>query len=253
MTIDSAVAGRLRRLNLVAAAAHGLQAVLMLVLSNAVSLPVTALFATGPPGQPQRPPEIDTLFSYRLGPAVALFSVLSAGFHVLVATAAFPRYLRGLAAGINRFRWVEYSLSASLMIVLIAGITGITDIAALLALAGVNASMILFGWLMESHNPRPATDWNPFLFGCIAGAVPWVAIGIYLVGAGSDVPGFVYGIFVSIFLMFNCFAVNQWLQYRSVGRWRDYLHGERVYIWLSLIAKSLLAWQIFANILVPAN
>lgn len=224
----------------------------MIALSNSVSLPVTAVFATGPPGQPIDPPTIDELFSYRLGIAVALFSLLSAAFHLLVASPwGFSRYRSELAAGRNRFRWAEYALSSSLMIVLIAGITGITDVAALLALFGVNASMILFGWLMETKNTtRPASDWSPFLFGCIAGATPWVAIAVYLVGAGSDVPTFVYGIFVSLFVLFNCFAINQWLQYRARGRWSDYLHGERVYMWLSLIAKSLLAWQIFANILV---
>ena len=137
------------------------------------------------------------------------------------------------------------------MIVIIAGITGITDIAALLALFGVNASMILFGWLMETTNHRrPATTWTPFMFGCVAGAVPWIAIAIYLVGAGSDVPGFVYGIFVSLFVLFNCFAVTQWLQYRARGGWSDYLRGERVYIALSFVAKSLLAWQLFVNVLI---
>ena len=39
------------------------------------------------------------------------------------------------------------------------------------------------------------------------------------------------------------------LQYRQVGRWRDYLTGEIPYIVLSLTAKSLLAWLIFANVL----
>jgi hypothetical protein len=137
------------------------------------------------------------------------------------------------------------------MVVLIAGITGITDVAALAALFGVNAAMILFGWLMETTTPiRPARDWTPFAFGCIAGVFPWAAVLVYLVGAGSDVPGFVYGIYVSLFVLFNCFAVNQWLQYRARGRWADYVHGERVYIWLSLVAKSLLAWQVFANVLV---
>ena len=81
-------------------------------------------------------------------------------------------------------------------------------------------------------------------------SIPWVSIVIYLVGAGDDVPTFVYGIFISLFVMFNCFAVNQFLQYRAHGRWGQYLFGERVYIWLSLSAKSLLAWQIFANTLV---
>ena len=41
-------------------------------------------------------------------------------------------------------------------------------------------------------------------------------------------------------------------QYRRVGRWRDYLYGERVYMLLSLVAKSLLAWQVFAGTLQPA-
>ena len=250
-TPDRAVA-RLRPFNLAAGGLHLLQALAMLALSTSISLPVTAVFGTGPPGQPQTQPQIDELFSYPLGPAVALFLLLSAGFHFLVASPwGWPRYRRELAAGQNRFRWVEYSISASLMIVLIAGISGMTDVVALLGLFGVNASMILFGWLMETKSdPGPDADWTPFVFGCVAGAVPWIGIGIYIVGAGSDVPDFVYGIFVSHFVLFNCFAVTQWRQYRAKGRWADYLHGERTYIVLSLVAKSLLAWQVFANVLI---
>lgn len=243
--------GRLRVLNLVFGLAHLLQAVVFVILSERVSLDVSATFASGPPGEPVVADRLEVLFSYPLGPAIALFSLLSAFFHLLIVSSwGWPRYLQELGRGQNRFRWVEYSLSASLMIVLIAGITGISDIAALVALFGVNASMILFGWLMETTNePGPGADWTPFVFGCVAGAVPWIAIAIYLVGSGDEVPSFVYGIFVSIFVFFNCFAVNQWLQYRPVGRWSDYLFGERVYVWLSLVAKSALAWQIFANVL----
>jgi len=137
------------------------------------------------------------------------------------------------------------------MIVIIAGLTGITDVAALIALFGLNASMILFGWLMETTNtPGRRLSWTPFQFGCIAGVLPWAAIVVYLVGAGSTVPKFVYGIFVSLFVFFNCFAINQLLQYRGRGRWKNYVFGERTYIWLSLIAKSLLAWQVFVNVLI---
>lgn len=250
--VPAAPGHRLRRLNLGAGILHLMQGVAMLALSNGLKLPVSATFATAQPGQEVDASRLSTLFSYRLGPAVAAFSLLSAAFHFLIASPwGFPRYLRELAAQRNRFRWVEYSLSASLMIVLVAGITGITDIAALIALFGVNASMILFGWLMETTSrPGANVNWTPFVFGSIAGTVPWVAIVIYLAGAGSGMPSFVYGIFFSIFVFFNCFAINQWLQYRAHGAWHDYLHGERVYIVLSLIAKPLLAWQIFANVLV---
>lgn len=244
--------GRLRLLNGVFGLAHLAHAIVFMAASTSVSIDVTAIFATGPPGQPVDPDQLEVLFSYRLGWAVAGFSLLSAAFHLLIVSpVGWPRYLAELGRQQNRFRWTEYSLSASLMIVLIAGLTGISDVVALVALFGVNASMILFGWLMETHNePGPGADWSPFVFGCLAGAVPWIAIGIYLFGAGDEVPSFVYGIFVSIFVFFNCFAVNQFLQYRQIGRWRDYLFGERVYVWLSLVAKSALAWQIFANVLV---
>jgi Heliorhodopsin len=243
---------RLRRTNVVLAVVHAAQAALMFVLSNDRSLPVTGAFGNGPPGQPLGPVVLEQLFTYRIGWAAAAFSALSALFHAVVATPwGFARYRRELQHGRNRFRWVEYSLSSSLMIVLIAGIVGISDVAALIALFGVNASMILFGWMMEIHN-EPAThvDWSPFVFGCVAGITPWLAITVYLVNANGDVPSFVYGIFVSLFVFFNCFAINQYLQYRAKGRWSDYVFGERVYMVLSLIAKSALAWQIFANVLI---
>ena len=121
------------------------------------------------------------------------------------------------------------------------------------ALFGVNASMILFG-LLQEHYERPGRPgWLPFVFGCIAGAVPSIAIGIYLWAPGSSAepPAFVYAIFASLFVFYNSFALNMVLQYREIGPWRSYLFGEYVYVALSLVAKSALAWQVFANTLVP--
>jgi hypothetical protein len=40
-------------------------------------------------------------------------------------------------------------------------------------------------------------------------------------------------------------------QYRRIGPWKNVLYGERVYIVLSLVAKSALAWQVFAGTLRP--
>ena len=61
---------------------------------------------------------------------------------------------------------------------------------------------------------------------------------------------FVYGIVISLFVLFNTFAVVQYLQYKKVGKWSDYLRGEKTYITLSLVAKSALAWQIFSGTLI---
>ena len=132
-------------------------------------------------------------------------------------------------------------------------LTGITEGTALIALFGVNASMILFGLVMERLNlDRSEVDWTPFIFGSILGALPWILIAIQFALSESEaagVPGFVYGIFVSLFILFNGFAINMWLTYRGNGRWKDPLFAERVYILLSFVAKTALAWQVYAGAL----
>lgn len=223
----------------------------MLALANQFSLPVVATFMDGPPGA--APPSIERLFDVEIGWGVAIFLFMSAAAHFLIASPGiYEWYLRNLANTRNYARWIEYSFSSSLMIVLIAMLTGISDVAALIALAGVNASMILFGWLQEKYEtPGGQVGWLPYWFGVIAGAIPWVAIAIYLVSPGmaADPPAFVYGIFFSLFAFFNVFAIVMVLQYKKVGPWANYEFGESTYILLSLVAKSALAWQVFAGTL----
>lgn len=244
----------LRRLNIIAGFAHLIQMVLILILASDFTLPITATYMDGPPGTPPSAPVV--LMDSRIAWGVALFFGLSALFHFIVASPwFFPRYERGLALHHNYFRWVEYSLSSSVMIVLIAQICGISDVAALAAIFGVNASMILFGWVQEKYEKPGSGGMLPFIFGCMTGIVPWIIIVFFVIAPGSNrtmpVPGFVYGIIISLFIFFNIFALVQWLQYKQIGRWADYLRGERAYVILSLVAKSALAWQIFAGTLVP--
>jgi len=241
---------RMRKYNLGMGALHVLQAVAIIVLATDFALPVTGTFMAGPPGTPPKDPA--ELFSMPVGWAVAAFLLFSGLAHWYIASAGYRRYVAGLKDNRNDARWIEYSLSASLMIVLIAMLTGISDVAALIAIFGVNASMILFG-LVQERFTQPGKDASllPFWTGCIVGAVPWIAIGVYLAAPGSSAepPAFVYAIFVSLFIFFNSFAINMYLQYRKIGKWRDYLFGESFYIALSLVAKSLLAWQVFAGTL----
>jgi Heliorhodopsin len=243
----------LRRTNVVAGILHLVQGIAILVLSNAFALPVKAAYMAGPPGS-SKPRQVVQLFEIRTAWAIAAFFFLSAFFHLAIAGPWWKGYVRNLDRQRNPYRWVEYSLSASIMIVVIAQLTGIEDVAALVALFGVNASMIGFGWIQERYE-EPGGSLTPFWLGCGAGIVPWLAIGIYLAapGAHEHAPGFVYGIYFSLFVFFNIFALTQWLQYRKVGRYRDYLVGERTYLILSLVAKSLLAWQVFAATLAPSN
>ncbi|MEE4276502.1 MAG: heliorhodopsin HeR [Thermoleophilia bacterium] len=243
--------GALRWWNIIIGLILAAQAVVMGILMKDFSIDVTATYMTGPPGSPQ---ELIEVFGLPIGWGVLSFVIISAAALLLMGTVAYGWYTRNLLQSRNYGRWIEYFFSSSIMIVLIAMLTGITEIVALLAIFGVNASMILFGLLQEKYERPGSGNWLPFLFGSFAGIIPWIGVALYVwaPGSASDVspPGFVYGIIITLFLFFNVFAINMLLQYKKVGPWRDYLFGEKVYVLLSLTAKSALAWQVFFPVLM---
>jgi hypothetical protein len=243
---------KLRWWNIVVGLVLAVQAVLIAVLASDFSLPVVATYMSGPPGTE---PTLTKIGEFSLAWGVFAFMALSALALLITASpGVFGWYKRNLAQQRNYGRWIEYSITSSLMILLITMICGITDLAAMMAIFGINACMILFGLLMEKYEKPGNPNWLSYLFGCFAGIVPWIAVVIYVWSPNfgdQEPPGFVYGIIASLFVFFNIFAINMVLQYKQVGKWRDYLFGEKVYIILSLTAKALLAWQVFANTLIP--
>ena len=235
----------LRRWNISLTVLHLAQAVAMLLLTSGFAIAVLKSFPDGPPGTTGL--ATSTFFDLRIGWAIALFLALAGLDHLLTSTFARKTYERDLKRGINRFRWIEYSMSATIMVIIISLYWGIVTINALIVIAGANVAMILFGWLQERMNPpgRTSTTMMPFWFGAFVGLTPWLAMGVNLFFF-SDVPSAIYAILIVQGVFFFCFGLNQWLQFRGVGRWADYAFGEKTYLVLSLAAKSLLAWQIFA-------
>ncbi len=246
---------KLRQFNLAMGFLHLIQGGLMLWLSNAFSVPVQTNFLSYNDVTGEFYFVTDVIANLRLGPMIAMFLFVSAIAHFSLASPkGYPWYVKNLQKGINYARWYEYAISSSIMIVVIAMLTGIYELSSLLLIFALNATMNLFGLMMELHNQTTQkTNWTAYVFGCFAGIVPWIVIGIYFFGAvflaGEDFPEFVIGIFVSLAIFFNIFAINMVLQYRKKGRWADYLFGEKVYVILSLTAKSALAWQVFAGTL----
>jgi hypothetical protein len=241
---------RLRRWNVGIGLVHLAQAALLLALSNDLALPVVASFLEDDPVAQRGPAAPEVMFELRIGWLVAAFVLLAAIDHLLTAAPGIVRwYERKLDERANTARWIEYSVSSSLMIVLIAAFVGIWDLAAVVAIFAVNTCMILFGLLMERHERPGSADWSAFWFGTFAGAVPWIVLGLYLFIPDADIPGFVYVIYGVQLVLFWSFAVNMALQYAQVGRFRDYVVGEKSYLLLSLAAKTALAWLVFGNVL----
>ncbi len=246
----------LRRFNLVMGFLHLVQGILMIVISNDTTYPILYNYLKFDLATRTLTPNPQPFYDLRFGPAVAVFLLLSAIAHFYLSTIGFKGYVSRLQRKQNPVRFYEYALSSSWMIVLIGMLVGLWDLGALILIFALNATMNLFGIMMELHNEgKERVNWTAFIYGCFAGIVPWIVIMLYFLGAinsaGAKPPDFVYAIIPTIFVFFNIFAVNMFLQYKKVGPWKDYLFGERFYIILSLAAKTALAWMIFAGTLAP--
>jgi hypothetical protein len=249
---------------------HLIQGVLMMLFAFLVyptlndaqetfTIPVIGNYLEFIPGSGLVLTNTDTLFELPFLPMTASFLLLSAIFHFLIAFPFKKKYRAGLRVGINQFRWYEYALSSSLMIVLISALFGVRDVAVFALIALSNAAMNLFGLDMELLNQGESkvgkkVNWLPFIFGTIIGLAPWLAIAFYIgVNPNLDaVPVFVWFILGTYFVAFNTFPVNMVLQYLGVGKFKDYLHGERGYIVLSLVAKTLLTWLVLFGAFQPS-
>ena len=252
----------LRRFNGIMFVLHLAQAIVMLIVGLTVSpmkefrLPLTVTFRTFDETIQRLVSVTEQVADVPVGPLVSSFLFLSALAHLLIILPGVnAAYNRGLKRKTNRFRWYEYALSSSVMIVLIAMFFGVYDLGSLILMFGLNATMNLLGLMMEVHNQTTEkTRWTSFNIGVFAGAIPWIIILMYFLGSGNfdQIPGFVYAILISYFVLFNLFPINMVLQYKKIGRWADYLVGERTYIVLSLVAKSLLAWLVFFGTMQPA-
>lgn len=254
---------KLIKFNKIMGMLHFIQAILMLFLAtNVISKiaefkpnitqlylefnPVTESLQTATP---------KVLFELPFGILVSAFLMISAIAHFIIVKNS-KKYVEDLKNGINKYRWIEYAISSSIMIVLIATLFGVYDIASLILIFIVNATMNLFGLVMEQLNigaNKDKVNWEPFIWGSIAGLAPWIVILIYMFGNGNFnmVPWFVWAIVGTYFVTFNTFPINMVLQYKKIGKWKDYLYGERVYIILSLVAKTALAWLVLFGAMQP--
>jgi hypothetical protein len=254
----------LKRFNAAAGVLHLIQGIIMLWLGGLLewerdlyTFYLKLNIITGPPVQIEVMPDPQVLFTLGyLGVIVASFPLMSAIAHFTIAYLKNDSYTAHLKKGMNPYRWYEYAFSSSVMIMLIAMFVGVWDVWSLAMIFVLNAMMIMFGYVMEVANQTTErTSWSAFILGCISGGTPWVVLYAYFIAAvqstGVEPPTFVYLILFIYFILFNVFAINMVLQYKGVGRWKDYLYGERVYIILSFVAKTFLAWLVFIGIFAP--
>lgn len=195
-----------------------------------------------------------SIFDVNLAIVVAVFLFVAAIFHGLLASRWQEKYERDIKNRVNVVRWVEYAISASVMLVTVALVAGVQDLAVLLVVFGTTALFSVLALLAERYSSRAGkANWALFWLSCSAAVLAWIVIKLYILGGAiyGSVPGYVYWVDVVAFLLFALVPVNLYLQLRKVGNWQNYPYVERMYVLASLAAKTVVAWLIFAAILHP--
>jgi len=180
----------------------------------------------------------------------ALFVLLSGFYHFIVSFPGFrDTYEYYIERHQNPFRWVEYAFSASLMRIMIAQLSGVTDISTLFSIFCLTATTMLLGGCHESVNAQARADgfkqnWFPFAVAFVPHLASWAIIFCFFFTSviRGNPPSFVWFIIFIIFALDGTFALLLYLQSAKKGRFEDYIEGEIAFILLSFISKSLLAW-----------
>lgn len=147
----------------------------------------------------------------------------------------------------NPWRWLEYSVSASVMAVVIAQLSGCLTFAENLAVFSCTAATMLMGYFQEVS----ATLKNAliaFVSGCMLCAVTWTIILVPYFANIKHIPKFVHAIVWTLFVFFWGFAgVAVSALVFSTKRSLSWQAQELAYVCLSISSKSVLAWLVFSG------
>ena len=188
------------------------------------------------------------------------FHLLSFIFQSLVLIPSYKYQFRIQEQKINTIRFIEYSLSAPLMLIAIGLLCGITDFCIILNMAILTFVCMGCGAVCE----YPIKE----VYKIVLHSIGWVCIlaaytpiFIYFIVSNYEAyfnnkdgaPSFVYIIVITQFLLFQSFGLVQFMQLYGYKICSIYIKPETVelsYTLLSLISKTLLGWMIYSNVLL---
>lgn len=253
----------LRKVNLAVAGLLLVQAVLIVVLSEAghgLRTITTSFSAVDPIATSTAEHTIlgqasARFFDLNLSYLIAAFLVAGAVAYLLSATKLRANYEKDLKKAVNRIRWWGYSVWGGLAVATVAILIGIVDFGTLLAILGLIALSGLLTLRSElaqkSQNKKPAGTVE-FRLASLAGCLPWVIMAVSLLSAAVNaegVQGFVYAIYASLLMLFALTALAKWMKLHKKGAWADYSFAELSYSVLAFVSMTALTWQVFAGAL----
>jgi len=219
-----------------------------------VSFPVVDPIASDMAGHQLTAMASRHLLDAHLSYLIAFFLLIPAVVHGLIASFYRREYQAGLQKRVNVLRWISFGMSAALMVVSIALVSGITNLSTLIPLA-VLALVGAASALISELLPPGITPIRKVImvigYGSLIGAAAVAVLQVWSGAAYGHFSGYVYGIYASMFGLVLIGVLHYVRQQQGKGRWANYIWAEYGYIILELVIGTALAWQLFAGALRP--
>lgn len=202
-------------------------------------------------------PAIRSIYDVEIRWLLVAILVLSSILPLLYLTSWEKKYIQAVTKTRTvPWRWVDFAVTAALMVETVALLSGTHDIVVLKLIAGLIALSLGLGWIAERQNngvAKPA--WAVYTTGLVAGALPWLLIAV------SAVATVVYGSAWSSWYVYALYAVTiagsvalaciQFTNYRRrLAAWQqNYMVVERNYLAVNLLTKAAFATVLIVGLL----
>lgn len=186
---------------------------------------------------------INHLFEVRVSNLNISYFLIASLSHLLIML-SWNKWIRNEKNKFNAHRWIEYSITSTIMMIMIAFYAHIYDLNTLILIIILNSTMILTGYYMEITD-EIVDSIRYFLIGCILGLIEWVIIFLNVYYT-EDIDNFNIGIITIIFILFCTFPFNAYLYYGQIGWWKKYDTLEVTYQIISFLTKSVLGWLSYS-------
>lgn len=194
---------------------------------------------------------------YKLAYLIPCFPFLSS-FNHIVSVVLSPTYNKILKDKVNPLRWSEYSISAGIMLWIVASLSGILEVKTLIMICTLNVLLQYIGYKLEvavSQNASSKEKRELLLIGFGIHLCIWlpILISFYSVISSSKnvdnraPPDAVYSIIWVMFSLFTSFGVlaSIW----AFGGIKSFDLVEIGYLVLSFTSKSILTWMVYFGVL----
>ena len=161
-------------------------------------------------------------------PFISFFAHLFMGYSAYNDFSESGWYKRNLNNLQSPYRWLEYSISSTLMFFLIALLFSIYDLNILILLMTLNVVIMLMGYLMERDNINNVNSfkinisWIMFMIGATLALIQWAIVFSTLTTTDDDMPALIWAVIFVYLFLFSVFPINMWNFYYSLTNYEQH-------------------------------